>query len=202
MKFWLARLRASIGRLFRPRHQCSIVGVGHLRVWKRSLDGERTLVFDQTNQLTYAYMERLLEMLAQRTTDPAPIENQVFSVWWEASTSSISAPSPGDTEPDASSTIVAQKTFSDAQKITVVSGAKRVLELRSTLEDTEGNGFTIVAVDLFSKGDGTLPEPPVPATYSGGANNVHLYARQKIGPFPKTDQFALDINWGLTLEIA
>ncbi len=202
MWMWLARIRAYLDKLLNPKPSFTVRGTGHLKVWKRFSDGERELIFDQTNQLTYAYMERILEMLAQRATDPAPVENQVFSVWWETNPTDISAPSPSDTSYSAGSTIVAQKTFSDAQKISVVSGNKRILELRSTLESDEGNGLRVVAVNLFSKGDGTPPEPPNPVGFVGGTNNVHLYARQKIGPFPKTDDFALDINWGLTLEIA
>lgn len=179
-----------------------LVARGHIKVFKRFANGERQLVEDKSNQLTYAYLSRILELLAQRTTDPDPEQNQIYSIWFEANAAGVAGLSPSDVQPDASSTIVMQKTFTDAQKLSLVSGEKRILEYRSTLESDEGNGFTIAAVNMFSKGDGTLPEPPNPIGWVGGTNNVHLYARQLIGPYPKTDQFALDINWGFSLEIA
>lgn len=174
---------------------------GHLRVEKVFADGRRQEVCNKRNQLTYGYLDKLVELIAQRTppTDADPSENQVFSLWFEASTLSISDPTPNDTEPDANSTIVEQKVFADIDKLSSVSGDTRSLELRATLETDEGLGSSIVAVDLFTKG--TLASPPDPLSYTGGDDNVNLIARQKIGPIPKTDDFALDINWTLSFRI-
>lgn len=174
---------------------------GHLKVTLRHIDGRTEVVVNRTNQVTYLYLDRLAELISQVSGDPDPAENQIQTLWVEASTIGVSAPTPNDTEPDANATIVVVKNFDDADIIKTTSGNVRTVEFRATVLEGEAVGSTLEAAELFTKGIIVPPAKPDPVGYTAGQNGVWMVARQIIGPIPKLVTFAVDFNWGMTFQI-
>lgn len=169
-------------------------------VAKKIFDNHEEIVFEGRNQLTTHYLDRLVQLLLQRIADQPPDENQLHSIWWEASAVDIPAPTVDDDGPDPLSTVVAQKILADVDKIDTSDGSTtRAAEVRARLEKVDAIGQTIVAIDLFNKG--SIPGVPNPATWSSGDDGIYCVARQKLGSIPKTGDFAIEITWSLVLQI-
>lgn len=171
---------------------------GHVRVVKK-FDDHDEVVYDGLNQITTNYLDLLVELLLQRTTDRAPDENQLYCIWFESSSIALTAPSLSDEGPEGTSTVVGQPILTDARKLDTGSGAdERVAQVVGRLEKAEGNGAEVRAVNLFNKGSSGTP--PNPATFVAGTNNVYCLARQLVGPFTKQSTFAVEVTWGLVFQ--
>jgi hypothetical protein len=180
--------------------KCPISVHGHLKVTLRHNDGRNEVVVDRSNQVTYLYLDRLAELIAQLASDPDPIDNSIHSLWIEASTIGVSAPTPNDQVPDANATIVAAKIFDDADIVKTISSNVRTVEFRATILESEAIGSTLEAAALFTRGTtGALPADF--DLYTAGADGIWMVARQLIGPIPKLGTFAVDFNWGMTFQI-
>jgi len=174
------------------------ISYGRTRIY-RITDDERVCILDKRNQVTTAFLTNIMRLLLQRATDPAAVENQLFSIWFEASAVALANPSITDTGPDAASTVVAQKIVADGDKIDSSEGSDTVVaEVKASLDKLEGVGTSIAGFSLFTKG--TLAAPPAPGGWVPGTDNVWCVARQVISPFVKTDKFALEMKWAIILK--
>jgi hypothetical protein len=180
--------------------KCPISVHGHLKVTLRHNDGRHEVVVDRSNQVTYRYLDRLAELIAQLASDPDPTYNSIHSLWVEASTIGVSDPTPDDEVPDANADIVAAYVFLDEDIIKTTTSNVRTVEFRATIAEGEAIGETLEAAALFTRGNtGTLPGDL--NAYTAGQDDIWMVARQRIGPIPKLGTFAVDFNWGMTFQI-
>lgn len=172
---------------------------GHIKVTLRHNDGRSEVVVDRPNQVTFHYLDRLTELISQLVLDPPPAENAIHSIWVEHSTIGVTAPTANDEVPDANATIVFQYEFLDADIFKGLSGDIRSVTYRATIPDADAIGKTLVAAELFTRGNAGLPAGN---SFTSGQNNVFMVARQLIGPIEKLGTFAVDLDWTMTFQIA
>lgn len=173
---------------------------GYITVTKRPDDGPaEVLVNRKHNQLTYAMLDRMIQLLLQRSSDLAPGYNQLGSMWFESATLSLSTPQPDDEGPDALSTVVGQKAIAEVNKTDDEDVLSRSLIVSTTLEKADANGADIAALGLYSKGStGLIPSA---VGFTAGTDDVYCLARQKVGPFAKASTYALDFAWEIVITI-
>jgi hypothetical protein len=136
------------------------------------------------NKITYLAADVLVELLAQRTTDPASDTGAVFSM--RMGTSNTPA---ARTDTNLGAYVVA-KELGDVNKVTGVPGE---LEFIVTLEDVDGNGNTLQEAGLFTKGDAVSPSASdAPGT---GPGDPRMIARQIHPPIPKTVAITIEYSW-------
>ncbi len=151
---------------------------------KDAVTGEQKRRIEIRNKITFLAADVLVELLAQRTTDPAPATGRVYSM--RMGTSNTPA-SRADTNLGA---FAVGKALGDVNKVTGVPGE---LEFIVTLESADGNGNTLQEAGLFTAGSAGSPSPSdAPGTTPGSPRMV---ARQIHPPIPKTVAISIEYSW-------
>jgi len=139
------------------------------------------------NKITFLAADVLVEMLAQRGTDPLTSYNKMFSM--RMGTSNTAA-SRSDTNLGA---FIIGKELFDVNKVTGVPGE---LEFTAQLAAGDGNGNTFQEAGLFTRGDALVATPSdVTSTLPG---KVRMFARQIHPAIPKTIAIVLDYAWRIS----
>jgi len=134
------------------------------------------------NKITFLAADVLVELIAQRTTDPVPGRGLVYSM--RMGTSNTAA-ARSDTNLGA---FVIGKVLGDVGKVT---GAPGEIQFIATLDTGDANGFTLREAGLFTAG-------PVPSTSDApgtAPGDTRMFARQVYPDIPKTAAVVVDYSW-------
>jgi hypothetical protein len=134
------------------------------------------------NKITFLAADVLVELIAQRTTDPVPGRQLIYSM--RMGTSNTPA-TRSDTNLGA---FVIGKALGDVDKIT---GAPGEIQFNATLDAGDANGFTLREAGLFTAGL-TPSTSDAPGT---GPGDTRLFARQVYPDIPKTAAIVVDYSW-------
>lgn len=171
---------------------------GHLTLRAIHADGREEVLHEERNQVTYAYLDVLVELIGQRSTFADPLHNSVHSMWFEGSAADIPDPTAADITYGPGVTIMDQVVIADADRDRSVVADARVLTVRADLGSGTGNGQTLRAVGLYTRGISSTP--PTPAGFVTGTDGVSLIARQKTPPIIK-GTFVVQATWQLYYAI-
>ena len=153
-------------------------------VVKDATTGEIKKRIEIRNKITFLAADVLVELLAQRATDPVPGYNSIFSM--RMGTSNTPA-SRADTNLGA---FVIGKELTDVDKVTGVPGE---LQFSATLEAADANGSTLQEAGLFTKGDAGVPTPSdAPGTAPG---DPRMFARQIHPAIIKSVAITVEYSW-------
>lgn len=170
-------------------------------VWVEAVyrDGRTELLLQRHNQLTYGFLQAQAALLLQKSSDLAPEQRRLGSIWFEAFAGSQPDPAPTDEGPNELSEVVAQIAIDDSSRRIYQDGEATVIEVTALLDTDQGNGSTLSFLGLYTEGDGTLPDPD---EYVAGTNNIYCVARLRLG-VAKNDGFALRAGWRIytTVEV-
>lgn len=134
------------------------------------------------NKIMYLAADVLVELIAQRTTDPVPSRQLIYSM--RMGTSNTAA-ARTDTNLGA---FVIGKALADVNKIT---GAPGELQFVTTLESGDANGNTLREAGLFTAGAAPATND-TPGTSPGA---TRMFARQVYPDIPKTISIVVDYSW-------
>lgn len=134
------------------------------------------------NKITYLAADVLVELLAQRTTDPAPARDLVYSLRVGSSNTPATR---ADTNLGA---YVFGMAMGDVNK---VNGAPGEITFVTTLGAGDANGSTLREAGLFTAG-ATPSTSDVPGTTPGV---TRMIARQIHPDVPKTGGITVDYSW-------
>lgn len=161
---------------------------GDLSVTVRdSLTNEIVWRHEIRNKITFLAADALVEMLAQRATDPTPDKQSIYSMRMGSSNTPASR---ADTNLGA---FVIGKVLNDVDKVTGVPGE---LEFSATLSSAEGNGSTLQEAGLFTKGT----TPSASNAPGIGPGDTRLFARQIHPPVPKTSAISIEYSWRIAFS--
>lgn len=136
------------------------------------------------NKITFLAADVLVELIAQRASDPTAAYDSMFSMRMGSSNT------PASRSDSNLGAFVVGKQLADVNKITGVPGE---LEFTATLGASDGNGSTLQEAGLFTRGSAGSPTPSdAPGTAPG---NPRMFARQIHPPIPKTAAIVLDYSW-------
>lgn len=139
--------------------------------------------FTIRNQITSLTADVMLELLAQRASDPPSAYNKCHSMRMG---SSNTAPTRADTNLGA---FTIGKELGDVGKITGLPGEVQFI---ATLSAGDANGTTLREAGLFTAG-------PTPGTSDVPGVNGHtacrMLARQVYADIPKTSAIVIDYTW-------
>jgi hypothetical protein len=140
------------------------------------------------NKITYLAADILVELIAQRATDPAPGFGQIYSMRMG---SSNTAAARSDTNLGA---FVIGKVIGDVGKVT---GAPGEIKFIATLDTGDANGSTLREAGLFTSGDPgiSVGAPSASNTPGVAAGATRLFARQVYPDIPKTPAIVVDYSW-------
>ena len=138
--------------------------------------------FEIRNKITFLAADVLVELLSQRTSDPAVTKNLVHSMRMG---SSNTAAARSDTNLGA---YVIGKALDDADKIT---GAPGEIQFVTTLASGDANGTTLREAGLFTAGSTPAIDNP-PGIIAG---ETRMIARQVHPDVPKTIAIVIDYSW-------
>ncbi len=144
--------------------------------------GEVLRRFEIRNKITFLAADVLVELIAQRTTDPAPARDLVYSMRMG---SSNTAAARSDTNLGA---YVIGKVLGDVGKVT---GAPGELQFITTLGSGDANGVTLREAGLFTAG----PAPSTSDTPGTTPGSTRMIARQVYPDVPKTVAIVIDYSW-------
>jgi hypothetical protein len=157
--------------------------IGVLRVTARDARTRAPIrTIEIRNKITFLTADVLVELLAQRATDPVPARQLIHSM--RMGTSNTPA-ARSDTDLGA---YVVGVALGDVNKITGVPGE---LQLVATLESGDGNGNTFREAGLFSAG----ASPSTSDTPGTTPGTTRLLARQIHPEIPKTVSVIIDYSW-------
>lgn len=149
-----------------------------------AVTGEQLRRVEIRNKITFLAGDTLVEQWAQRTTDPDPTYQKIFSMRMGTS----------NTPASRSDTALGAEAFGyellDVDKITTVQGE---IEFQAYLGAGDANGNTLQEAGLFTMGNAPTPSPTdVPGTSPGA---VRMVARQVHPPIPKTAAITVEYSW-------
>lgn len=136
------------------------------------------------NKITFLAADVLVELLAQRATDPDTSANTIFSM--RMGTSNTPA-SRADTDLGA---FIIGKELADVDKVTGVPGE---LQFSATLEAADANGNTLQEAGLFTAGDAGSPTPSDSPGVAAG--DPRMFARQTHPAIVKTIAITVEYSW-------
>jgi hypothetical protein len=143
---------------------------------------KRTQVIN--NQITYLFATILTELVCQRSTDPAPLQDALYSMRMGTGTNQ---PTRSDVNLQA---YVIGYALPDVNKVTLAPGE---ITLIATMPSTDGNGSTFSEAGLFSGGT-AMSTSDTPGTAPG---TTRMIARQVYSPIAKTSAVTIDFSWTL-----
>lgn len=138
--------------------------------------------FEIRNKITFLAADLLVELIAQRTTDPVPSRNLVYSMRMG---SSNTAAQRSDTNLGA---FVIGKALGDVGKVT---GAPGEIQFVTTLDSGDANGSTLREAALFTAGAAPSTSD-TPGTTPGA---TRMLARQVHPDILKTIAIVIDYSW-------
>jgi hypothetical protein len=140
------------------------------------------------NKITFLAADVLVELIAQRATDPLAAYGQIYSMRMG---SSNTAAARSDTNLGA---FVIGKAIGDVGKVT---GAPGEIKFIATLGSGDGNGNTLREAGLFTAGSPIIsPGAPSPSNTPGtAAGATRMFARQVYPDIPKTAAIVIDYSW-------
>lgn len=140
--------------------------------------------FEIRNKITFLAADVLVELLAQRATDPAPDANLMFSMRMGT------ANTPASRSDINLGAMVIGVELADINKVTGIPGE---LQFLAALESGDANGSTLQEAGLFTRGDAVSPTPEdAPGTAPG---SPRMFARQIHSPIVKTSAVVLEYSW-------
>jgi hypothetical protein len=134
------------------------------------------------NKITYLAADVLVELIAQRATDPVPARDLVYSMRMG---SSNTAAARSDTNLGA---FTIGKALADVNKVT---GGPGEITFVATLDAGDANGTTLREAGLFTAGAAPSTSD-VPGTTPGV---TRMLARQVYPDVPKTGAISVDYSW-------
>jgi hypothetical protein len=139
------------------------------------------------NQITYNMANLLVELVCQRATDPAPLQDQIYSLRLGSGTtqptrSDISLQSP-----------IGGYVIGDSGKVTLAPGE---VTLIITIPSGDLNSQNISEAGLFSGGTAQSTSD-TPGTAPG---TTRLLARQIFPTIAKTSAITVDVSWTLLYQ--
>lgn len=134
------------------------------------------------NKITFLAADVLVELIAQRTTDPVPGRQLVYSMRMG---SSNTAASRADTNLGA---FTIGKVLGDVGKVT---GAPGEIQFIASLDSGDANGTTLREAGLFTAGAAPATND-APGTSPG---TTRMIARQVYPDIPKTVAVVVDYSW-------
>jgi len=159
---------------------------GTLKVTVRDArTGKVIRCMEKRNKITFLAANILVELMAQRATDPAPLGDAVYSM--RMGTSTVQ-PQRSDTNLGA---FVIGKVIGDAGK---VNGAPGEIIYIATLESGDANGSTLSEAGLFTGGT-TFSASDTPGTAPG---DTRMVAHQVYNGIAKTSAITVDYSWTLS----
>lgn len=162
------------------------IGVkGHLTI--RIFDAKTKALLqtiDTPNKIMFFAADVLVELIAQRASDPAPSADRIFSMRFG------SANTPPTRSDSNLGVFVIGKALADVNKITGVPGE---LEFTATLDATEANGTTLQEAGLFTAGNAGTPTPSDAPGINPG--NPRMFARQIFPAVAKTAAIVVQASW-------
>jgi hypothetical protein len=165
------------------RAQDGIPMMGTMRVAIRDVKSGRVLRrFEIRNKITFLAADVLVELIAQRASDPVPGRDLVYSM--RMGTSNTAA-ARSDTNLGA---FIIGKVIGDVGKI---NGAPGEITFVATLGTGDANGSTLREAGLFTAGAAPSTSD-VPGTTPGV---TRMIARQVHPDVPKTVAIAVDYSW-------
>lgn len=138
------------------------------------------------NKITFLAADVIVELLAQRVTDPEASANAIYSM--RMGTSNTAA---ARSDTDLGVYLIA-KELADVNKVTGVPGE---LTLSATLETTDANGETLREAGIFTKGDALVPTPSDAAGTVPGA--PRMLCRQTHPEINKSVSLSVEYSWRL-----
>lgn len=137
------------------------------------------------NKITFLAADILVELIAQRSTDPTPSKDLIYSM--RMGTSSIQ-PTRADTNLGAFAFGVA---LGDVGKITIAQGE---ISFIATLEAGDANGNTLTEAGLFTAG----ASPSVSDTPGVLPGVTRMFAHQVYPGIAKTSSVTVDYSWTIS----
>lgn len=134
------------------------------------------------NKITFLAADVLVELIAQRASDPDPTRDLVYSMRMG---SSNTAASRADTNLGA---FTIGKVIGDVGKVT---GGPGEITFIATLESADANGTTLREAGLFTAG----PTPSTSDAPGVGPGDTRMIARQVYPDIPKTLGVVVDYSW-------
>lgn len=172
----------------RPLPSTSIPMIGTLAIVVRDARTRKVRRRIQIkNKITFLASDVLVELLAQRPTDPNPARQLIHSM--RMGTSNTAA-QRSDTNLGG---FVVGKVLGGVNKIT---GAPGELQFVTTLESGDANGSTLREAGLFTAG-ATPSTSDTPGTTPGSAR---MFARQVYPDIPKTLSIVVDYSWTIAFK--
>jgi len=144
--------------------------------------GEVRRRYEVRNKITFLAADLLVELIAQRSTDPVPGRNLVYSMRMG---SSNTAAQRSDTNLGA---FVIGKVLGDVGKVT---GAPGEIQFVTTLDSGDANGNTLREAGLFTAGSAASTSD-TPGTTPGV---TRMLARQIHPDVIKTSSIVIDYLW-------
>ncbi len=145
---------------------------------------EKLRFYEIRNKITFLAADTLVELWAQRVTDPVPGYQAIFSMRMGSSNTPASR---ADTNLGA---FVAGVELLDVDKVTGIPGE---LEFIAVLGTGDANGNTLQEAGLFTKGSAGTPTPSdAPGTAPG---TPRMVARQVHPAIPKTVAITVSYSW-------
>lgn len=136
------------------------------------------------NKITFLAADLLVELIAQRTTDPTTSYNSIYSMRMGVSNT------PASRSDINLGSFVIGKVLADVNKVTGVAGE---LQFIATLGTADANGYTLQEAGLFTRGSAGSPTPSdTPGTAPG---TVRMFARQIHPPVPKSAAITIEYSW-------
>jgi hypothetical protein len=156
---------------------------GHVIITVRdSITGRLLKKLSDHNVVTKNAKLALVDLLTQQSTDPNAAEyNKLWSIYVGDGTTA-----PAATDTNLAGANIFGKELD--QPITKASGGvDGLIEATMTLGSGDANGITLSEVGLFTRGDGTLANPP--------AAEQRMVARQVHGAISKTSGITVSYKW-------
>lgn len=170
---------------------------GHVKVeGVLASNGRRVVFYDSHNLIVNNGLTVVSELLGQAlatTNAPAASYNGIGSIWVGGRTTGLLS-TAGTTTPAASQTGL-QGTL--VQRLPVLSSGVTFnttpisVDFRASLGTTQGNGYDIEEVGLFTAGS----NPANPDLAAAGSPAPRMFARQVVPTITKTSALALDFTW-------
>lgn len=137
------------------------------------------------NKITYLAAEVLVELIAQRASDPAPLGDAIYSMRMGTSTTQ---PTRADINLGAFAVGIA---IGDVGKVTIAQGE---ISFIATLESGVGNGFTLTEAGLFTGGT-AFSVSDTPGTTPG---TTRMFAHQVYPGIAKSSAIVIDYSWTIS----
>lgn len=147
-----------------------------------AMTGEVIRNIEIRNKITFLAADVLVELIAQRASDPVPARDLIYSMRMG---SSNTAAERSDTNLGA---FVIGKVLADVDK---VNGAPGEITFFATLAAGDANGNTLREAGLFTAG----ASPSTSDSPGTSPGVTRMFARQVYPDIPKTGAIVVDYSW-------